>query len=81
MILAGQLIPQGIQIMAREFVALQDASHKAEYDTAAIITQMILSNEWVNRAQVAFVNWGIVQVDPAADTFLVELLCRSNSRR
>ncbi len=38
LVLAGQIVPQGIKNLASEFVALQPAMNQADYDTAAIIT-------------------------------------------
>ncbi len=72
---AGQLVPTGIRDIASEFVALQDARHQADYDTATVIIQRIADLD-VMRAESAFIDWAAVQSDPAADTFLAELFCR-----
>jgi hypothetical protein len=78
--LAGQLVPQGIKDIAVEFVALQQARHQADYDTAATLTQGQADTD-VMRAESAFLNWAAVQADPASDTFLAELLCRGIPKR
>jgi hypothetical protein len=80
LVFAAQIVPQGIQDIATAFVALQQARHQADYDTSAMITpaQAQIDVTW---AQLAFADWGVVQADPAADTFLAELLCRGISRR
>ncbi|HEY3969144.1 MAG TPA: hypothetical protein VGM05_31630 [Planctomycetaceae bacterium] len=80
LVLAGQLIPQGIQNIASEFVALQQARHQADYDTAAAVTQAQAQTD-VMRAEIAFLDWQTVQVDPAAEAFLGELLFRGIPKR
>jgi hypothetical protein len=80
LVFAGQIVPQGIQDIASAFVALQQARHRADYDTSAIITPAQAQAD-VTWAQLAFTEWGAVQADSAADTFLAELLCRGIPRR
>jgi hypothetical protein len=77
---AGQLIPQGIRNIASEFVALQKARHQADYDTSATITQAQADTN-VMRAELAFLDWEVVQADSATETFLAELLCRGIPKR
>ena len=77
---AGQVVPQGIKDIASEFVALQQARHQADYDTSATITQAQADTD-VMRAESAFLDWPVVQADPATETFLAELLCRGIPRR
>lgn len=77
---AGQVVPQGIKDIASEFDALQRARHQADYDTSAIITQAQADTD-VMRAESAFLDWAVVQADPATETFLAELLCRGIPRR
>src|SRR5947209_19994951 len=38
-VLGGQVVPLGIKTIATEFSTLQEARHRADYDTAAILTQ------------------------------------------
>lgn len=76
----GQLIPQGLQDIASAFVVLQQARHQADYDTGATITPAQADID-VMRAEVAFLDWAAVHGDPAADTFLAELLCRGIPKR
>ncbi|MGO9111376.1 MAG: hypothetical protein ACLP9L_19285 [Thermoguttaceae bacterium] len=76
----GQLIPPHLQELASEFVSLQQARHQADYDTGAVITQAQADTD-VMRAELAVLDWAAVQADPAADTFLAELLCRGIPKR
>jgi hypothetical protein len=71
----GEIVPPGIKEIASEFVALQQARAQADYETAATFTQQQAQAD-VQRAESAFAGWLTVQADPAADTFLAELLCR-----
>jgi uncharacterized protein (UPF0332 family) len=80
LVLAGQVVPQGVQDIASAFVALQQARHQADYDTGAIITQAQADTD-VMRAELAFLDWTAIQLDPAAATFLAELLCRGIPKR
>jgi hypothetical protein len=77
---AGQVIPQQVWDIASAFVALQQARLRADYDTSIRLTHAQAETE-VMRAEVAFLDWAGVQSDPAADTFLVELLCRGIPKR
>jgi hypothetical protein len=77
---SGQAVPQGIVEIASTFESLQQARHKADYDTAAHFTQPE-SQFNVLKAELAFLDWAAVQGDPAADTFLAELLCRGIAKR
>jgi len=78
--LAGQVVPQQIWDIASGLVAFQQARHRADYNTAATITHFEADTE-VMRAEAAFLDWDAVRADPAADTFLAELLCRGIPRR
>src|SRR5206468_2246310 len=80
LIMGGQIVPPGVQNIATEFVALQQARHQADYDIAALITQAQAQAD-VMRAKLAFIDWGVVQADPATVAFLAELLCRGIPRR
>jgi len=80
LILDGQAISAGIQNIATEFVALLQARHQADYDTATIITQAQAQTD-VTRAEIAFLEWEAVHSDQAADAFLTELLCRGVPKR
>jgi hypothetical protein len=50
---ASQIIPQGIQNIATEFIALQEARHQADYDSLAVITQAQAQTD-VTRAELVF---------------------------
>ncbi len=76
----GEVVPPGIKSIATEFVVLQRARFQADYDTAATITPQQAQAD-VQRAEVAFAEWLAVQADPAAATFLAELLCRGIPKR
>ena len=77
---AGQTIPRQILDIAKTFEVLQTARHEADYDTAVTLSHPDADAE-VMLAEVAFLDWTAVQGDPAADTFLAELLCRGIPRR
>jgi hypothetical protein len=77
---AGQLVPQQLQDIAVAFVILQHARHRADYDTDAVFTRAE-ADEAVLTAEVAFLDWAVVQADSGADTFLAELLCRGIPKR
>ncbi|MCI0461697.1 MAG: hypothetical protein L0Z62_32500 [Gemmataceae bacterium] len=77
---AGEVVPKGIQDIASGFVALQQARYQADYDTAVVITQAQADID-VRKAEAAFTEWGTVHADPAAATFLAELLCRGIPKR
>jgi uncharacterized protein (UPF0332 family) len=76
----NQLVPPEIQKISSEFVALQEARYQADYDTGVTITQAEADAN-VKRAEQAFLDWQAVQADPAAATFLAELLCRGIPKR
>jgi hypothetical protein len=77
---AGQAIPGQVRDIARAFSLLQEARHRADYDMEVTILHAHADAE-VMRAEVAFLDWTAMQGDPAADTFLAELLCRGIPRR
>ena len=77
---AGQIVPSRIRDIATEFVALQDARIRADYDTTTVIIQRIADLD-VMRAESAFIDWAAVQNDPGAAVFLAELFCRGIPRR
>jgi hypothetical protein len=57
-----------------------NSATQADYDTSATITQAQADTE-VMRAESAFLDWSVVQADPATETFLAELLCRGIPKR
>jgi hypothetical protein len=77
---AGQVVPQQIRDIASAFVALQEARHQADYNTATTVTHVQADTD-VMRAEAAFLAWVAVQADPAADILLAELLCRGIPKR
>jgi hypothetical protein len=77
---SGEIVPKEIKDLATEFGALQQARLDADYDTAAVITPAQAQAD-VQRAVGAFTNWAAIRADPAADTFLAELLCRGIPKR
>jgi hypothetical protein len=80
LVVVGQVVPLEIKDIAWQFLALQEAQYQADYDTAAVVTQAQAKTD-VMRAERAFGAWGVVQADPAAATFLAELLCRGIPKR
>jgi hypothetical protein len=77
---AGQIIPQQLWDIASAFIALQEARLQADYNTSATLTHGQADID-VMRAEAAFLDWSAVHTDPAADTFLAELLCRGIPKR
>lgn len=80
LVFQGQIVPPGLKVISLEFMALQEARHQADYAIGATITQVQASTD-VMRAELAFLEWAAVHADPAADTFLSELLCRGITKR
>jgi hypothetical protein len=76
----GQIVPEALRDVASAFIALQEARQQADYHTDAVITPVQADID-VMSAEVAFLDWQTVQADPAADSFLAELLCRGIPRR
>ncbi|MBY0522912.1 MAG: hypothetical protein K2R98_05920 [Gemmataceae bacterium] len=77
---AGEIVPRGLQDVASEFVALQEARHQADYNAGVAVAHVEADTD-VMRAEVAFIDWQAVRTDPAAATFLAELLCRGIPKR
>ncbi len=80
LVLDGQIVAAGVRNIAVEFLVLQQARHRADYDTATVVIQTRAQTD-VTRAEVAFLNWTAVKADPSADVFLAELLCRGIPKR
>lgn len=80
LVLGGQIVPLGIRNIAKEFLELQEARHRADYHTAAVIAQAQAQID-VRRADLAFGDWAVVKADSAAAAFLAELLCRGVPKR
>ncbi len=76
----GEVVPPQIGIIAAAFVLLQQVRQDADYNLAATITAAE-ADAHVKSAEDAFANWAAVQADPAAATFLAELLCRGIPKR
>ncbi len=76
----GETVNGLVRNIAAEFVSLQEARHRADYDTGVTILHAEADVE-VMRAEVAFIDWDLVRVDASAATFLAELFCRSIPRR
>jgi hypothetical protein len=71
---------QVLRAIAVVFIQLQSARHLADYDFSVTMTQPQAVND-VKKAETAFQDWDTVRTDPAALTFLAELLCRGIPRR
>ena len=59
--------------VAREFIALQNARHKADYDLSEQVTPS-WAGGLVSRAEEAFTEWAKVRETPQADVFLAGML-------
>ena len=64
----GQAVPLQVRQIASDFVALQTARHRADYNLGDTVTHVQADTE-VMRAEVLFLDWAAVQADPAALTF------------
>jgi hypothetical protein len=71
--MTGQPIPAEIKRIADNFTQLQDARHKADYNVKDSVTSSE-AQTFVQLARDSFTDWVTVVSDPAADTFLTELL-------
>ncbi len=69
----GQPVPAEIQRIADCFVQLQEARHKADYNIKDSVTP-VEAQTFVQMARAAFADWAAVGANPAADTYLTELL-------
>ncbi len=70
---AGQPVPAEVKRVADSFVQLQDARRKADYNIKDSVT-LAEAQTFVQMARDAFVDWGLVAANPAADNYLTELL-------
>lgn len=77
---SGVVIPNGVVVIASEFVTLQDARINADYNTA-ITWHHLQAEAQVASAELAFGEWPAVQADPGTDLFLAELWCRGIPKR
>jgi hypothetical protein len=71
--LTGQPVPAEIGRIADSFVQLQNARHKADYNVKDSVNP-VEAQTFVQLAQDAFTDWTTVAPNPAADTFMTELL-------
>ena len=77
---AGQVVPGPIVDIAVAFELLQDARHEADYKTSDLLEYSGAESD-VMRAELAFLDWSVVQADPGAEAFLAELFCRGIPKR
>ena len=78
--LKGQPLQAQIIRMTQAFLALQQARHEADYDTARRFTRAEVL-DLVYQAEQAFADWDGVRSSIQADTFLAGLLAFGNMRR
>lgn len=71
----GQAVPPQVNKIASDFVALQTARHRADYNLGDTVTYIQADTE-VMRAEDFFLDWAAIQADPAALTFLQDLFCK-----
>ena len=77
--LSGQALQPELIRVARALVELQEARHKADYDTARRFTRREVL-DLVGQAELAFADWNRVRGSIQADTFLTGLLAFGNMR-
>ena len=77
--LSGQALQPELVRVASALVQLQEARHKADYDTARRFTRREVL-DLVSQAEQAFTDWGRVRGSIQADTFLTGLLALGNMR-
>lgn len=66
-------VPQELETVAQAFVKLQESRQQADYDNAKVWEPVEVYAK-IGDAQFAFINWGLVRDDPAADEYLLSLL-------
>ncbi len=71
--MTGQSVPPEIKRIADSFVQLQNARQKADYNVKDSVTP-VEAQTFVEMARDAFTDWEAVAANPAADTYLTELL-------
>ena len=62
-----------MRIVAREFVALQEARHEADYDLGVSLTRSEV-RALVERVSTVFVTWDSVKQQDSTKLFLMSLL-------
>ena len=77
--LGGQALQPELVRVAGALVELQEARHKADYDTARRFTRREVL-DLVSQAEQAFADWAHVRGSIQADTFLTGLLAFGNMR-
>ena len=71
--LDGLKVQPEIGKVARNFIALQDARHTADYDLSKQVT-LSWAEGMASRAEEAFTEWAKVRETPQADVFLAGML-------
>jgi hypothetical protein len=69
----GSIFPADLSLVAKAFVALQDARHAADYDLSRRFTRSD-ARDYVQQATDAFCAWELVKGHRAARVYLVALL-------
>jgi len=76
----GQLpVNQGVLLIARTFVQMQQHRHTADYDGSTRWTRTD-AKEKVDSVAVAFRHWKAIRKEPSAQDFLVALLLRERQQ-
>jgi|SRR5579884_1938861 len=71
--MTGQPVPVEVRRIADSFIQLQEARHKADYNVKDAVT-LAEAQTFVQMARDAFRDWAAVAANPAANTYLTELL-------
>ena len=77
---SGVPIATQLQDIGTAFVALQQARHDADYDTATPLGHADADLK-VMTAETAFLDWAACQADPSSGVFLTDLFLRSVLKR
>jgi len=79
---SGDVIPNALQDIGRAFVMLLEARQRADYDTdPARDFNPADAYDYLVAAEMAFLDWGSVQGDPAALHMLTKIFKASLTRR
>lgn len=66
-------VPKELETVAQIFVKLQESRQQADYDNARTREPLEVQAK-IADAQFAFINWGLIRDNPAANEYLLSLL-------
>lgn len=75
--LIGPSASDDLQLVARNFISLQEARHRGDYDTNLTLTRT-QAQAYVQQAQKAFSSWQTIRKTSEANIFILSLLLWKN---